>query len=122
MSFKTIPHQSRVDHLKIDHIIQINGFCPATKNPQQGSTLRITYRPNNAVLDTTHLKLHVDSFKGGAWVDGLHIRNLETLVEQIAIDACAVLDVIVEVAIIGYLKAGQTIDITTIKTPSWMKQ
>lgn len=120
--FKAIPHQSRVDHVKIDHIIQINGFCPATKNPQQGSTLRITYRPNKTVLDTNTIKPHVDSFKGGAFVDGLHIRNLETLAEQIAIDACAVVDVIVEVNINGYLKAGQTIDITITKSPSWMKK
>lgn len=74
------------------HIVTIPSLCPATGNPQPGSTLSVTYIPQSKLLELYSLTEYVRSFVGHETV-----RDIEYFAQTFAQDCADVLGVSVTV-------------------------
>ncbi len=104
MALQTIANP-KISRLKKQiHEVEIPPLCPKTGNPIQGSTLTITYTPNETLLELYSLKEYIASFIGSR-----EVRDLELFTQVVARDCHAVLGV--EVSVIGkfVLNIGQTL-------------
>jgi NADPH-dependent 7-cyano-7-deazaguanine reductase QueF len=104
MLLKTIDNPRIAKLTKQTHEVQVPSLCPRTENPIQGSTLIISYTPNQKLLEIYSLNEYIASFIGSQ-----EVRDLELLTQVIARDCHEVLDV--KVTVIGkyILNVGQTI-------------
>jgi len=104
MILKTIKNPNIAKLTKQTHEVQVPPLCPKTSNPIAGSTLTITYIPNNELLEVYSLNEYVASFIGSN-----EVRDLELLTQVIVRDCHEVLGV--KVTVIGkfILNIGQTL-------------
>lgn len=104
MELKTISNPKISTLKKQIHEVEIPPLCPKTHNPIKGSTLTITYAPNEKLLELYSLNEYVASFIGSQ-----EVRDLELFTQVVARDCRAVLGV--EVSVIGkfILNIGQTL-------------
>jgi hypothetical protein len=80
------------------HQVQLEKYCPVSKNPLPGSTLTISYFSRGKVLDVIPLIIHVGKYVGGLRDEQgqLVIRDMETLIQRISDDCCEALGVMVK--------------------------
>jgi len=104
MILKTIQNPNISKLIKQTHEVEVPPLCPKTNNPIAGSTLTITYTPNNELLEVYSLNEYVASFIGSQ-----EIRDLELLTQVVARDCHNVLGM--KVTVIGkfMLNIGQTL-------------
>lgn len=92
MDLLTQPNEKRCDTMEETHVLPLNPACPISGNPQNGSTLEITYTPAAHLLEVESLRSYVDSYTGGRG----DIRSMEAMIQAITADAAKVLGVSVE--------------------------
>jgi NADPH-dependent 7-cyano-7-deazaguanine reductase QueF len=104
MILKTIDNPKIAKITKQTHEVEVPSLCPRTENPIKGSTLTISYGPDQKLLEIYSLNEYVASFIGSQ-----EVRDLELLTQVIARDCHEVLGV--HVAVVGryVLNIGQTI-------------
>ena len=104
MILKTINNPTISKLTKQTHEVVVPPLCPKTANPIAGSTLTITYVPEDKLLEVYSLNEYVASFIGSK-----EVRDLELLTQVVARDCHEVLGV--KVSVIGkyILNIGQTV-------------
>jgi NADPH-dependent 7-cyano-7-deazaguanine reductase QueF len=104
VALKTIPNPSVSKITKQTHEVEVPALCPRTANPVAGSSLNITYVPNELLLEVYSLNEYIASFIGSR-----EVRDLELLTQIVARDCHEVLGV--KVTVIGkyVLNIGQTL-------------
>ncbi|HLO30265.1 MAG TPA: hypothetical protein VK249_14070 [Anaerolineales bacterium] len=104
MLLKTIANPTISKLIKQIHEVQVPPLCPKTGNPIQGSTLTITYIPNQQLLEVYSLNEYIAAFTGSQ-----EVRDLELLTQVVARDCHEVLEVKVSVKGKFILNIGQTV-------------
>lgn len=104
MILKTIQNPNISRLVKQTHEVEVPPLCPKTGNPIAGSTLTITYIPNNELLEVYSLNEYVASFIGSP-----EVRDLELLTQVVARDCHQVLGTKVNVTGKFILNIGQTL-------------
>ena len=104
MTLKTIANPTISKIRKQTHEVAVPSLCPKTGNPIEGSTLTISYVPDEKLLEVYSLTEYVASFIGSNTV-----RDLELLTQVVARDCHSILGV--NVSVIGkyLLNIGQTV-------------
>ncbi|SRR6266540_2536622 len=104
MTLKTIDNPKISNLTKQTHEVDVPSLCPKTGNPITGSTLTISYVPDQKLLEIYSLNEYVASFIGSQ-----EVRDLELLTQVVGRDCYNVLGV--QVSVIGkyILNVGQTI-------------
>jgi 7-cyano-7-deazaguanine reductase len=104
MILKTIKNPNISKLTKQVNEVQIPPLCPKTSNPISGSTLTITYVPNEELLEFYSLNEYIASFIGSK-----EVRDLEHFAQVVARDCHKVLRVKVSVTGRFILNIGQTL-------------
>jgi 7-cyano-7-deazaguanine reductase len=104
MILKTIDNPTIAKLTKQTHEVEVPPLCPKTGNPTAGSTITITYAPQQKILEIYSLREYVSSFIGSQ-----EVRDLELLTQVIARDCHDILDVPVSVIGRYILNVGQTV-------------
>jgi 7-cyano-7-deazaguanine reductase len=104
MILKTINNPTISKLTKQTHEVVVPPLCPKTANPIAGSTLTITYVPEDKLLEVYSLNEYVASFIGSK-----EVRDLELLTQVVARDCHEVLGVKVSVTGKYILNIGQTV-------------
>jgi 7-cyano-7-deazaguanine reductase len=104
MILKTIANPKISKISKQVHEVDVPPLCPKTANPISGSTLTISYVPDEKLLEVYSLNEYVTSFVGSN-----EVRDLELLTQVVARDCHAVLGVSVLVVGTYVLNIGQTV-------------
>jgi len=104
MILKTIKNPNLARLIKQTHEIQVPPLCPKTQNPISGSTLTITYIPNEDLLEVYSINEYVASFIGSQ-----EVRDLELFTQVVARDCHAVLGAKVNVLGKFMMNIGQTL-------------
>jgi 7-cyano-7-deazaguanine reductase len=104
MTLKTIANPTISKIRKQTHELAVPALCPKTENPISGSTLTISYVPDEKLLEVYSLNEYIASFIGSN-----EVRDLELLTQVIARDCHSILGV--NVCVIGkyVLNIGQTV-------------
>ena len=104
MTLKTIANPTISKARKQTHVVNVPSLCPKTGNPIEGSTLTISYVPDEKLLEVYSLNEYVASFIGSN-----EIRDLELFTHVVARDCHKILRV--HVSVIGkyILTIGQTV-------------
>ena len=104
MPLKTIDNPKISKLTKQIHEVQVPSLCPKTGNPITGSTITITYTPDEKLLEVYSLNEYMASFIGSN-----EVRDLELLTQVVARDCHNILGV--KVSVIGkfILNIGQTL-------------
>jgi NADPH-dependent 7-cyano-7-deazaguanine reductase QueF len=79
------------------------GLCPMSSEPQEGSTIAVSYDAGTTLLETKALRRYLESFAG----ENPHsVRDLEEAAQRIALDCAAALGVAVTVTADYFLAIG----------------
>jgi len=104
-----LPNERPDIETEVSHTFEIHTLCPVTKNPQEGSTLTITYVPKATVLDVIGLDAYLKRYRGGFEEDGeVVVREMEHLVQRVAEDCARWIGVEVETVAECVLQPKQT--------------
>ena len=76
--------------MTVENSIGLPSCCPVSGNPQMGSKLRIRYRPTDWVLEVYSLAAAIKAYVGG---HPSGIRNMESLVQHMAVQVTELLEV-----------------------------
>jgi len=95
------------------HELDIPPCCPVTKNPQQGSVIKIKYRPRKTILEVQELEKYIHEYVGGR----LDVRSMEGMVQNIAQDCAKTLGVKVKVTAKLFLIPKQRMKLQCIAWP-----
>ena len=104
MILKTIKNPNISKLTKQINEVQVPPLCPKTGNPIAGSTLTITYTPNEELLEFYSLNEYIASFIGSK-----EVRDLELFTQVVARDCHDLLGVKVTVTGKFNLNIGQTL-------------
>ena len=104
MILKTIKNPTIATLTKQTNEVQVPPLCPKTENPIAGSTLTITYIPNEELLEFYSLNEYIASFIGSN-----EVRDLELFTQVIARDCREALRVKVTVTGKFILNIGQSL-------------
>jgi 7-cyano-7-deazaguanine reductase len=104
MILKTIANPKISKISKQVHEVDVPPLCPKTSNPISGSTLTISYVPDEKLLEVYSLNEYIASFVGSN-----EVRDLELLTQVVARDCGSLLGV--QVSVIGrfLLNIGQVV-------------
>lgn len=104
MILKTIANPKISKISKQVHEVDVPPLCPKTANPISGSTLTISYVPDEKLLEVYSLNEYIASFVGSN-----EVRDLELLTQVVARDCGSLLGV--QVSVIGrfLLNIGQVV-------------
>ena len=104
MTLKTIANPTISKVRRQTHQVNVPSLCPKTGNPTEGSTLTISYVPDEKLLEVYSLNEYIFSFIGSN-----EVRDLELFTQVVARDCHSILEV--HVAVIGkyILNIGQTL-------------
>ena len=104
MTLKTIANPTISKIRKQIHEVAVPPLCPRTENPIAGSTLTVSYIPDEKLLEVYSLNEYIASFIGSN-----EVRDLELLTQVVARDCQNALGV--NVLVIGkyILNIGQTV-------------
>lgn len=86
------------------HTLPLPSCCPVSGNPQPGSQVRITYRPQLSVLEVYSLTAYLAEYVGG---HSNGVRTMEAMIQQIATDCADLLGVPVTVFAKVLLESGR---------------
>jgi 7-cyano-7-deazaguanine reductase len=89
---QTVDNQHPAMPMLQRHVVNVPALCPATHNPQPGSTLTLTYLPAAKLLELYALTDYVHSFVGHQTV-----RDIEYFAQTLAQDCADALGVAVSV-------------------------
>jgi NADPH-dependent 7-cyano-7-deazaguanine reductase QueF len=84
------------------HELDLPACCPVSGNPQPGSAIRISYKPDTCFLEVYALRKYIDSYRGGRG----DVRDMEGMIQQIALDCAAAVGVPVTVVASIVLQRG----------------
>ena len=101
---KTIPNPTISKIIKQTHAVVVPPLCPKTGNPIEESTLTISYRPDQKLLEVYSLNEYIASFIGSN-----EVRDLELLTQVVTRECHNVLGVPVTVIGKFVLNIGQTV-------------
>ena len=101
---KTINNPKISKQTKQIHEVDIPPLCPKTENPIKGSTLTITYAPEELLLEVYSLNEYVASFIGSN-----EVRDIELFTQVVARDCHNALGVGVSVVGKFILNIGQVV-------------
>jgi 7-cyano-7-deazaguanine reductase len=104
MILKTINNPKISQQTKQIHEVQIPALCPKTGNPIAGSTLTITYAPEELLLEVYSLNEYIASFSGSN-----EVRDIELFTQVVTRDCHNVLGVNVSVVGKFILNIGQVV-------------
>ena len=104
MILKTIKNPTISKLTRQTNEVQVPPLCPKTGNPIAGSTLIISYIPNEELLEFYSLNDYIASFIGSN-----EVRDLELFTQVVARDCHEVLGVKVSVTGKFILNIGQTL-------------
>lgn len=104
MLLQTIDNPRVASTTRETHEVQVPPLCPRTANPIAGSTLTISYLPDQKLLEFYSLRDFVASFIGSQ-----EVRDLELFTQVVARDCRDVLGVHVTVTGRFLLNIGQTV-------------
>ena len=104
MILKTINNPTISKLTKQTHEVVVPPLCPKTANPITGSTLTITYVPEDKLLEVYSLNEYVASFIGSK-----EVRDLELLTQVVARECHEVLGGKVSVTGKHIMNIGQTV-------------
>lgn len=93
IKIKRQPNEKRCYSTKIKHTLSLPHCCPVSQNPMSGSTVSISYIPNNYILEVASLKNYIESFVGGKD----DVRSMEGMIQTIAKECSNVVNVNVTV-------------------------
>ena len=99
-------------HTYSTHRLSFAGMCPVSRNPQEGSTLIISYRPHALFLEVDSLYAYVMSYRGGKG----DIRDMEGMIQQIAQDCANTIGVKVRARAYIILQRG-AMEVLSIASP-----
>jgi NADPH-dependent 7-cyano-7-deazaguanine reductase QueF len=100
---ETIPNARPVLTTWVELRNSFAGLCPMSGEPQEGSTITISYDAGALLLETKALRRYLKTFVG----ENPHgVRDLEEAAQQIALDCAAALGVAVTVTADYLLVAG----------------
>jgi len=102
MILKTIKKPTISELTKQTNEVQVPPLCPKTGNPIGGSTLTITYMPEEELLEFYSLNEYIASFIGSN-----EVRDLELFTQVVARDCSEALGVKVSVTGKYILNIGQ---------------
>ena len=108
----TIPNSMPSVPLEVEHMLALPRLCPATSNPQPGSTLTLTYHAADKLLDVLQLDAVVAEYIGHR-----EIRDIEYMVQHLAPRCADALGVPVVASAQITLDIGQTMRITARPQP-----
>lgn len=108
----TIPNSMPAVPLEVEHVLKLPPLCPATGNPQPGSTLTIQYTVADTLLDVLQLDAIIAEYIGHQT-----IRDIEYMVQHVAARCAGSLGVPVTVTGHILLDNGQTMRISARPTP-----
>ena len=111
-AIQTVDNQHPAISMVQRHIINVPALCPVTGNPQQGSTLTVTYLPETKLLELYSLTEYVHSFIGHKTV-----RDIEHFAQTFAQDCADALGVSVSVRAHFVLHLDQIIKLRIKATP-----
>jgi len=89
------------------HCVPLPAMCPVSGNPQLGSWIAVRYRPQGRALEVYALASYLERYVGGWLRDGIHIRDMEQTIGQIAADCAAAVGAPVTVRARLVLDAGR---------------
>ncbi len=104
MLLQTINNPHVSEAIREIHEVEVPSLCPKTANPIAGSTLTISYVPDQKLLEFYSLRDYVASFIGSQ-----DVRDLELLTQVVARDCREVLGVKVAVTGRYILNIGQIV-------------
>lgn len=90
----TQPNTITNTHLFERHVLPLPSCCPVSGNPQPGSEVIISYHPKDKFLEVYSLKKYIDEYIGG---HESGIRDMEGMIQQIALDCATTAGVYVRV-------------------------
>lgn len=112
---KAMPNECQIATLST-HIIPLPQCCPVSRNPQPGSLITVMYRPVPTVLEVYSLTAYVNLY--GTRNAPYGIRNMETMIQQIAQDCADLLGVYTLVGAILRLQLDHIMPILIEARPS----
>jgi len=91
MTLRTMPNERPDVGMSERHRLRLDlpGCCPVSGNPRPGSTLTLSYRPGETVLEVFSLHAYVESFIGGRG----EVRSMEAMIQTITAEAAKALGV-----------------------------
>lgn len=95
------------------HRLPLPQCCPISGNPQPGSVIEISYRPNKVFLEVYSLRNFIDQFIGG-YED---VRDMEGMIQKIAIECANAVGVHVRVVAAINLQDGDQLHLTVRAKP-----
>lgn len=96
------------------HILPLPSCCPVSGNPQSGSQIIVSYNPKSSFLEVYSLKKYIDSYIGG---HESGIRDMEGMIQQIAMDCAETVGVYVRVEAKVKLQLGDELHLVAKARP-----
>ncbi len=72
----------------VSHTLPLPAMCPFSSNPLSGSTITITYTPDQHTLEVVALATFLAGFVGGRLWQGIEVISMEQVPEVVAV-CCA---------------------------------
>ncbi len=94
-------------HTKTTHLLPFSGLCPISGNPQEGSTIEISYTAKDLVIEVYSLRAYLDSYIGGRGA----VRSMEGMVQNTARDCALAIRTAVRIVAHVILEDRQTMTI-----------
>ncbi|SUO94371.1 hypothetical protein [Suttonella ornithocola] len=104
-------------HLKmvVEHILLLPELCPASRNPQSGSTLTLSYNAREKLLELFSLDKHIQSY-----IAHPIVRDMEYFTQTIAQSAANILqNAVTATAELQYNRLAQRQKIIVYATPEY---
>lgn len=111
MSLAVLPNPDSAPYTQISITMPLPSLCPVSRNPQEGSSITITYIANRYLLEVYSIMAYLKTFTNGKQDGDTFIREMEQTIQVIAQHAAAVLLADVEVVAHVVLQHGQTMTI-----------
>lgn len=102
----TMPNLSGL-HAPQCHVVELPAMCPVSGNPRPGSYIAVRYVDADLFLEVYSLQAYIRRYIGGWLRDGIHIRDMEQVVDTVAKDCAAAVGVPVRARARLVLDAGR---------------
>jgi len=117
-ALKIVADQHPAMRARQEHMINLPELCPASRNPGEGSFLRIRYRSHGHFLELFSLAEYIKAFVGHPVV-----RDVEMLTQVVAKDCACALGHKVRVQALYLLPSlGQQVRTQVVAWPEFMRE
>jgi hypothetical protein len=107
---KTLPNHHKTVATVQTHTLDLPQCCPISGNPQPGSTIEISYTPQSKHIEVYSLRDYISTYIGGKkcpYSGTMIEREMESMIQRIAIDCAAAASVPVSVVAHLVLDCGR---------------